>query len=288
MILTDREALFALSLIFTPGKPGIDTLTEEYESPAKLLNTILEGSDRLIPHQLTGAARAFDMDLPPRMIDYCGRRGIEIVTRLDEDYPDSFRNIDCPPLAFYCLGDISVLHEKSSVTIVGARKADPYSLEVAEAFAYSIAKEGHPIVSGFARGIDSAAHRGALNAGGRTVAVLGCGIDCDYPKGNGPLKKAICRSGAVISEYPPLQGADRNYFTIRNRMIAGLGKALLVVQAGVKSGSINSAGHAIAQGKDVFVIPPADIFSPKYEGQSVLIRDGGIPAFDPHDILMGI
>lgn len=288
MNLTDREALYALSLIFTPGLPGIDTLMEKYESPAELLNVILDGSDKFIPHQLTAAAKAFDTNFASEVIDYCDRHGIEIITRLDDGYPDIFNHVDCPPLAFYCLGDKSVLHEKSSFTIVGARKATPYSEEVAEAFAFSIAKEGHAIISGFANGVDSAAHRGALKAGGRTVAVLGCGIDYDYPRYSRRRRNDIAHSGAVISEYPPLTGADRSYFTIRNRLIAGLGKALLVVQADVKSGSINSANHAVSQGKDVFVIPPADIFDKIYEGQSVLIRDGGIPVFDPHDILMSI
>ena len=120
----------------------------------------------------------------------------------------------------------------------------------------------------------------------RTVAVLGCGIDYDYPRGSGELKNIIISNGAVISEYPPLESPDRDYFTIRNRLIAGLAKAVLVVQGGVKSGSLNTASHAISQGKDVFAIPPADIFDPEYEGQSVLIRDGAIPVFDPHDILM--
>lgn len=288
MNMTEKKALFALSLIFTPGKPGINSLTERYKDPVELFDVLSEGRDNNIPHNFTAAVRAFDMTFAEDVTNFCNENGIKIITRPDDEYPEHFRNIDCPPLAFYCLGDSTVLQHESALTIVGARKATDYSVKAASYFAESIANEGHPIISGFALGIDSASHRGALNAGGKTVAVLGCGVFYDYPRGNQPLKKAIVENGAVISEYPPLAAPDRDNFTIRNRMIAGLGKAVLVVQAGVKSGSINTASHAISQGKDVFVVPPADIFSDIYSGQSVLIRDGGIPAFEPKDILMNI
>ncbi|MBQ8967592.1 DNA-processing protein DprA [Ruminococcus sp.] len=286
MKLNDKEALFALSLIYSPGKPGMDTLLEKYESPAELLEVLLEGEDKYIPHNITAAARAFDMNFASQVREYCENNGIQIFTRVDEGYPEMFFEVDCPPLAFYCAGDSSVLQDKAALTIVGARNSTEYSVKVAGTFAGAVAAEGHTIISGFARGIDSAAHWGAINAGGKTVAVLGCGIHYDYPRGNGELKQAIINNGAVISEYPPLQSPDREYFTIRNRLIAGLAKGVLVVQAGVKSGSLNSASHAISQGKDVFVIPPADIFSEDHKGQSILIRDGAIPVFEPHDILM--
>ncbi|MBE6868601.1 MAG: DNA-protecting protein DprA [Ruminococcus albus] len=286
MSMTDKQALFALSLIYTPGKAGIDSLMQRYDDPVKLLYALQNDTDEDIPHSFSAAAKAFDFSLTEQIQSYCDERGIGIITRYDADFPENLLEIDCPPLVLYCLGDREVLKERSSLTIVGSREATPYSIDVAKYFARTKARDGHTIISGFARGIDSAAHTGAIEAEGTTVAVLGCGIDYDYPKNSADPKNSIAQKGAVISEYPPLESPAKEYFTIRNRLIAGLSKAVLVVQAGVHSGSINTASHAISQGKDVYCIPPANIFNDIYKGQSVLLRDGAIPAFEPHDIVL--
>ena len=286
MSMTDKQALFALSLIYTPGKAGIDSLMQRYDDPTKLLNALQNDTDKDIPHSFSAATKAFDFSLLEQIHNYCDKRGIDIVTRYDEDFPENLLEVECPPMALYCLGDKEVLKERASLTIVGSREATPYSIDVAKYFARTKSREGHTIISGFARGIDSASHTGAIEADGKTVAVLGCGIDYDYPRYSGELKNSIAQHGAVISEYPPLENPAKEYFTIRNRLIAGLSKAVLVVQAGVRSGSINTASHAISQGKDVYCIPPANIFNDIYKGQSVLLRDGAIPAFEPHDIVL--
>ena len=158
MNISDRDALFILSLVFTPGKAGIDSLVEKYESPAELLNVLLNGSDRYIPHQFTAAVKAFDMSLPDDIRSYCDGRGIGIIMRGDADYPEKFEHVDCPPMAFYCLGDSSELNKENSLTIVGARKATEYSQKIAHHFAKAAAEAGHAVISGFARGTDSAAH----------------------------------------------------------------------------------------------------------------------------------
>ena len=286
MSMTDKQALFALSLIYTPGKAGIDSLMQRYDDPVKLLYALQNDTDEDIPHSFSAAAKAFDFSLTEQIQSYCDERGIVVITRYDMDFPENLLDIDCPPLVLYCLGDKEVLKERSSLTIVGSREATPYSIDVSKYFARTKAREGHTIISGFARGIDSAAHTGAIEAESTTVAVLGCGIDYDYPRNSAELKNSIAQKGAVISEYPPLESPAKEYFTIRNRLIAGLSKAVLVVQAGVHSGSINTASHAISQGKDVYCIPPANIFNEIYKGQSVLLRDGAIPAFEPHDIIL--
>ena len=284
--MTDKKALFALSLIYTPGKAGLDSLMQRYDDPVKLLYALQNDTDEDIPHSFSAAAKAFDFSLTEQIQSYCDERGIVVITRYDMDFPENLLDIDCPPLVLYCLGDREVLKERSSLTIVGSREATPYSIDVAKYFARTKARDGHTIISGFARGIDSAAHTGAIEAEGTTVAVLGSGIDYDYPRNSAELKNSIAQKGAVISEYPPLESPAKEYFTIRNRLIAGLSKAVLVVQAGVHSGSINTASHAISQGKDVYCIPPANIFNDIYKGQSVLLRDGAIPAFEPHDIVL--
>lgn len=288
MDTTEKQALHDLSLMFTPGRPGIPMLLEKYKYAAELLSVLKEGRDKNIPQELTETAVRFDYGFADSVRRYCRENGVDIITRYDECYPKKLSDIDCPPLVIYCIGDKELLSGERAFTIVGSRDATNYSIKVAERFAENIAAEGHTIISGSALGIDSAAHRGALTGGGKTIAVLGCGVFYDYPKGSGQLKADIVKSGAVISEYPPIESPVKSYFTFRNRIIAGLGNGVLVVQAGAKSGSINTANHAISQGKDVFVIPPADIYSDKYKGQSILIRDGAIPVFEPKDILMNI
>ena len=141
------------------------------------------------------------------------------------------------------------------------------------------------MVSGFARGIDTAAHEGALAVEGSTVAVLGCGILHDYPRGTMRRKAEIAQRGAVISEYLPTSTPLAENFKVRNRLITGLADCVLVAEAGERSGSLNSAGHAANQGKELFVLPPHDIFSPSFKGQTALLEDGAQLALSPNDML---
>jgi DNA processing protein len=169
--------------------------------------------------------------------------------------------------------------------VVGSRAADPYGLEATERFAAALARAGLTVVSGLARGIDSAAHRAALRADdGSTVAVLGCGLDVDYPRGSARLRREIEGRGAVISEFAPGTPALPEHFPIRNRIIAALGSGCLVVQAAIKSGSLSTARQALELGRDVWAVP-GRIFDRRSEGANLLIRDGASPALDPDQIL---
>jgi DNA processing protein len=167
--------------------------------------------------------------------------------------------------------------------IIGARKATPYGIRCARLFAGWAASAGYVVISGAAVGCDTAAHRAALDAGGHTVAVLGCGADVSYPRGSGPLLSEIARSGAVVSElawgHPPAKWT----FRARNRIIAGLSSALLVVEAGLGSGTFITADYALEAGRDVMVVP-GSIFAPECAGSNRLLSQGAIPVSDISEV----
>lgn len=214
----------------------------------------------------------------------CTEHGIRILTPDDGDFPQRLLDLEEPPLLLFVYGDISCLRDKHAVAVVGSRKPSEYSVSVTRAFAGELASRKAVIISGFARGIDTAAHRAALDVGGATVAVLGSGTLYDYPKGTMRFKKEIAERGAVISEYLPTEEPDKPYFIVRNRLISGLADCTLVAEASKRSGALNTAWHAAQQGKDVFVIPPHDLLSEQYLGQSGLLYDGAELALHPSDI----
>ena len=214
----------------------------------------------------------------------CRDHGISIVSPEDEAFPKQLTKIDDPPLLLFVMGDISLLNDVYSAAVVGCREPCDYSLAVTRRFSGELASRGVAIVSGFARGIDTAAHNAAIDAGGVTAAVLGCGLLYDYPKRSMPLKKRIAEHGAVISEYFPTQTPAGQNFKVRNRLISGLTDCVLETEASGRSGALNTASHAADQGKDVFVIPPHDLFADRFAGQSELLSEGASLALSPADV----
>lgn len=204
-------------------------------------------------------------------IDIFRKKNWFILTLEDEEYPSYLREIFDPPVVLYGAGRIEEL-EGPAVSIVGARKASPYGRAVTERLAHDLAKRGMVVVSGLARGIDSAAHKGALK-GGRTVAVLGSGLDTIYPRENRSLIEKIIEKGAVISEFPLGSPPAGFHFPIRNRIISGLSLALVVVEAAKRSGSLISARFALEQGREVMAVP-GNITSELSQGTNWLIKSG--------------
>lgn len=220
-----------------------------------------------------------------RILGDCERLGLRILTMQDADYPVRLRNIYEPPCLLYVKGRLPEIDEEAAIAMVGTRDATPYGIETAETLAYSLAKQGALIVSGAAYGVDSASHRGALRAGAKTVAVLGCGLDVIYPAGNEWLYHDIAASGALLSEYPPGTPAVGAHFPVRNRIISGLCLATVVVEAPERSGALITARTALEQGRDVFAVPGA-INAPKSRGCNRLIADGAAALVaDSRDIL---
>lgn len=218
--------------------------------------------------------------------NYCNEKNISIISYDDENYPENLRNIDDPPAVLFCTGDISLLLKQPAVSVVGTRKASEYSLKVTDIICRNLAEDGFVIVSGFANGIDSAAHNAAVKAGGKTIAVIGCGNDVEYPKGSIERRNDIISSGGlIVSEYLPGTIPRSANFPKRNRILAALGLGTLIIQAPAKSGSLITAELALGMGKDIFCIPPTDIFDKSYEGVVKYLREGAIPVFSHLDIV---
>ena len=217
----------------------------------------------------------------------CAARRIRILTYDDPDYPLAFSRIPDMPLVLYCTGDPRWLNEPGTIGIVGSRRPTEYGLNAAADIGGALAKNGAVIVSGLADGLDSAGHRAAVKNNCPTIAVMGVPIDRTYPAANAVLRHKIEQKGCVISEYPPRsEGVGANGFLQRNRLIAALSSALLVVEAQEKSGTMSTVSHAERYGKPVFAVP-GSIYSPNSAGTNGLLRDGRARAVGSADDLMG-
>lgn len=219
------------------------------------------------------------------LIDYCESRNIYIMTFDDELYPERLRSIYNPPAVLFCRGDMSCLESDFSISVVGTRKPSDYSVRVTSALVRELCSFGITIVSGFAVGIDITANLSAARCGGKTIAVLGCGLDRDYPKENVQYRSEIERNGLFISEYYPQAGGTRASFPARNRILSGLSLGTVVSEAAVKSGALITANLALSQGKDIFALAPHDLFDKRYGGNVALIRDGAVCLCGVKDIV---
>jgi len=209
--------------------------------------------------------------------------GIKICTIEDESYPALLARIYDPPYLFYYRGDLEI-GQGFCLGVVGSRTASAYGKVQARSLSRAIARQGWAVVSGMARGIDTEAHFGALENGGKTIAVLGSGLQVIYPPENKDLYRRICQAGLVISEFPPLARPEPGHFPQRNRTLAGLCRGVLVVEAKAKSGALITADFALEQGRDVFAVP-GPINSATSEGTNNLIRQGACLVSGIEDIL---
>ena len=284
--MTDREAYIALNMMEGLGPIKVRALIDFLESPQAVFE--VDGHElqrvRGIGEKLRTSILEQRTEVDPEEeIGQAAEQGIRILTPLDVEYPDALKAIHDPPLALYVRGSF-LPADNHALGIVGSRKATHYGLNVADRLAYQLAQTGFTVVSGLARGIDTAAHQGALKAKGRTVAVLGSAIDQLYPPENAELADAIAQRGALISEYPLGRQADRQTFPYRNRIISGLSMGVLVVEAGFKSGSLHTADSALEQGRSVFAVP-GRIDHPAAKGANCLIKNGAKLVDNVGDIL---
>ncbi len=219
-----------------------------------------------------------------RILADCQRLDLDILTIQDAGYPNRLRNIYDPPCLLYVRGRLPAFDDEASIAVVGTRDCTPYGISSAEKLGYGLAAGGAVVVSGLARGVDSAALRGALRAGGTVTAVLGNGLDVIYPPENQYLYEDVAAAGALVSEYPPGTSPEAKHFPVRNRIMSGLCVATLVVEAPARSGALITAGTALEQGRDVFAVP-GPIDAPTSVGCNRLIRDGAGLVTDAWDIL---
>lgn len=255
--LDERDAWLALGLIPEVGAATFHRLVKGLGSAEAVLMASLEALER-IPGVSGEAARAV-ADFPwrealERELRVIETRGFSLLRLGDEGYPEPLAAIYAPPPSIYLRGAIRP-QDRVAVAIVGSRKATSYGIAVAERISADLAQRGVTIVSGMARGIDAAAHRGALEAGGRTIAVLGCGLGVSYPPEHAELSELIAANGGVLSEFPVFAPPKPDHFPRRNRIISGLTLGVLVVEAGIESGALITANYALEQGREVFAVP---------------------------------
>nr|WP_298571986.1 DNA-processing protein DprA [uncultured Mogibacterium sp.] len=217
---------------------------------------------------------------------YSCNKDIRILTIDSPNYPNTLKVINNPPPKLYCIGDIGLL-KKKSVAVVGSRKYTLYGKIVAQMIGKELAHAGIPVVSGLAYGIDSYAHEGTVNSSGKAIAVLGTGIDIIYPARNTWLYNKIAQSGLIISEYPPGTPGAKYTFPQRNRIISAISEAVVVVEAGLNSGSLITADFACEQGKSIYAVP-GNINSQFSVGTNKLIKDGAIPMISINDVASDI
>lgn len=209
--------------------------------------------------------------------------GIKVLTWDDDDYPNRLRDINQPPPVLYTRGTLT-FEDEWAVSIVGTRRVTSYGKRVVEELAGFLARNGITIISGMARGVDTVAHRAAIENGGRTIAVLGCGVDTIYPPENRKLADDIMQAGCMLSDYAPGVPPDSKNFPPRNRIIAGLGLATVVIEAGERSGALITANFAAEQGREVFAVP-GQIYAPQSKGTNLLIQQGAQPYLSGEELL---
>ena len=284
--MDSREALVALNMIEHVGPVRVRQLLEYFGEPSKILGA---SRSQLLRVRGIGEEVADSISSWEKNVDLAGELkriqdyGCHILTQDDENYPELLKQIYDPPIALYVKGELSA-KDKNAVAMVGSRMTTPYGMDAARKLAYQLAYIGVTVVSGGARGIDTAVHQGALSGKGRTVAVLGTGINIIFPTENAELFQRISENGAVITQFPFNRKADKQSFPIRNRIVAGMSMGTVVVEANLTSGALITANMAVEYGRQVFAVP-GRIDSPRSKGCHELIKKGAKLCEGAEDIL---
>ncbi len=284
--LTPRQALLVLNGLPLMGPITLNRLLYHFEQdPVRILNTDAKSLQKVkdvgpaVADCITNWANHFDVNREELKLEQTGARFIHAE---DDAYPDRLKEIYDPPIGLYCLGKYKL--DRPGVAIVGSRKATLYGLSVAKSVAGRLASMGFCIISGMARGIDRAAHEGALQVDGKTIAVFGNGLDIIYPPENVDLYQEIKKNGAILSEFPFGKRANRTTFPMRNRVVSGMASAVIVVETDLQGGSMITARFAGDQGKPIFAVP-GRIDMPSSAGCLQLIKDGATMLTSVDDFL---
>jgi DNA processing protein len=272
--MTKLEALISLNLVRDIGSIRLGRLLEYFGTPQNVLSASKDALMRVggIGEKIAGRITSVRGTEAQRELSRARQAGVDIITCDDPAYPVNLKRIPDPPIVLYVRGTLTPA-DAASIAVVGSRGASLYGIRCAERFAGELALRGITVVSGLARGIDTSAHEGALRRAGRTIAVIGSGFDRIYPGENADLAERICRSGALVSEFPFGTAPLRQNFPRRNRVISGLSLGTLVVEAGRNSGALITADFAMEQGREVFAVPGAVDARNAY-GTNLLIKDG--------------
>ncbi len=276
-----------LSLIFETGSPLCDSLLNAfnhnpksiYEADKDSLSPFCKNNDYILTKLLDKR-----LNRVYSVLDFCQKENIGILTPESRNFPSSLLKIPSQPLVLYYKGRLPDFGSSLGVAVVGTRSVTPYGSSAAYTISHDLASAGAIVVSGMASGADTAAHRGALDAGGHTVAFLGCGIDIIYPKDNARLMQEIISVGTVITEYAPGLKPEGRHFPIRNRLISGIGSAVLVIEAAKKSGALITASHGLRQGKLIYAVP-GKVGELSSTGTNLLIQNGAKMVTSARDII---
>jgi len=283
--VTEREALIALNMVDGIGPVRVRALMDVLGSAEAILQatekewTQAKGLGPGLAAKTLPKLRAVEVSKEEKRAKACGA---EIVTRCDPSYPKALTEIHDPPLALYVKGTLKS-QDVHAIGVVGSRRCTHYGTQSADRLSFQLAKQGYTVISGLARGIDAAAHQGALKGGGRTLAVLGTGIDQVYPPEHNDLAAKIIESGALVTEFPVGFKPNRQSFPQRNRVISGLSKSILVVEASRGSGAMMTVDFATEQGRGVLAVP-GRIDNPSASGCNDLIKNGAKLVADVDDI----
>lgn len=281
------EACVALNMLPTMGPVRLRKLLEVFKSPERILSArgselrAIEGIGNEVAEQIVNWEKIVDLSSELKRIR---EFGAHVITVDSPDYPRQLREIHAPPIVLYVWGELSE-RDQHAIGIIGSRRTTHYGTESAKKLAYQLAYAGLTVISGMARGIDTAAHQGALAAKGRTIAVIGAGLSKLYPPENAALADKIrSGNGAIVSEFSMEIEPDRQTFPMRNRIISGWSHGILVVEAGLNSGALITASQAIEQGRSVYAVP-GHINAPSALGSNRLIQQGAKLVMDASDIL---
>jgi len=285
MSLTEEQRdWLALTMVPGVGTAQFIRLLARFRTPENVLRasrgSVSEVVGKGLAERIAQYADVADTASQERLM---AQSGAWLITLEDSAYPVRLAEIYDPPLALFGRGDL-VEADQNCVSIVGTRRPSPYGIRMAEKFGRELAARGVTVVSGMASGVDAAAHRGAVEAGGRTIAFLGCGVDIVYPRENEALMTQIIEHGCVLSQFPMGTKPSRGHFPYRNRLISGVSLGTLIVEGPVTSGALITARHAAEQGREVFAVP-GQIGARNSEGPHSLIRDGAKLVETVDDIL---
>ncbi|HEX9020208.1 MAG TPA: DNA-processing protein DprA [Nitrospirota bacterium] len=286
-----HPAFFWIGLSSIPGVGRITfrKLVNRFGTPERALSATPDELKELngLPRKLAAEIGASSWrEAAGREIERAADSGVDIVTLDDPSYPENLRSAPDPPLYLYIKGELKQ-EDRKAVAMVGTRKPTHYGTAVTQRIASELASAGFTVVSGMARGIDTQAHKGALAAKGRTIAVLGCGIDVAYPPENKGLMEEISKSGAVVTENPFGTRPEAGYFPARNRIISGLSRGTVIVEAAEDSGSLITAQYTLEQGRKLYAVP-GNVGSTVSKGTNSLIKRGAALVEDAEDIMRGL
>lgn len=281
----ERLAYLALALVPGLGARRLAALLSTFGSATAVLSARLSDLAAVsgVPRSVVEGIRRARPDQVPPLLARAAKLGQKVLTPASADFPAGLRSIPDPPIALWVRGRIDLL-TLPAVAIVGSRDHTPYGEEVARVVATAAARAGIAVVSGMARGLDAVAHEAALDAGGATIGVLGNGADIPYPSVNRPLYQRVVKHGLLLTEHQPGEEARPAAFPRRNRLISGLARAVVVVEAADGSGTMLTVSAALEQGRDVLVVP-GPITSATSRGTNRLLREGATPLLDVADLL---